>query len=110
VEVRRRAAEAVREIPHILRVYTSDQLAAGLIPKDPMDQRILNGYHAQRASDLFIVPEPYWIFADDKTSHGTPFNYDAHVPVILMGPGIRPGKYPRRIAVNDIAPTLATML
>jgi len=34
----------------------------------------------------------------------------AHVPVIFMGWGIRPGLYHASIAVNDIAPTLATML
>jgi hypothetical protein len=27
-----------------------------------------------------------------------------------MGPGIRPGRYNNAIAVNDVAPTLATML
>jgi arylsulfatase A-like enzyme len=33
-----------------------------------------------------------------------------HVPVILMGPGIKPGRYNGKIEVNDIAPTLANML
>ena len=54
--------------------------------------------------------EPYWLFERSGTSHGTPYNYDTHVPVILMGPGIKPGKYHQRAAVNDIAPTLATLL
>jgi hypothetical protein len=27
-----------------------------------------------------------------------------------MGPGIRPGKYHQSVAVNDIAPTLSTIL
>ena len=44
------------------------------------------------------------------TSHGVPYNYDNHVPVIFFGPGIKPGTYRETIAVNDIAPTLAALL
>jgi hypothetical protein len=109
-EVRRRAAEAVRAIPHILRVYTPEQLARGETLDDQIDRRVRNGFFAKRSSDLFIVAQPYWIFERTGTGHGTPHNYDAHVPVILMGPGIRPGQYARRVMVNDIAPTLATLL
>lgn len=108
--VRRMAAEAAREVPHVARVYTRDQLLSGQLPDDPIDRRMRNGAHPTRLSDLFIVPEPYWVFEDEGTSHGTPYNYDAHVPVILMGPGVRAGRYHRRVAVNDIAPTLATLL
>jgi arylsulfatase A-like enzyme len=32
------------------------------------------------------------------------------VPIIFLGSGIKPGRYDRAVAVNDIAPTLATML
>ncbi|MBK5293047.1 MAG: alkaline phosphatase family protein [Acidobacteriia bacterium] len=110
VEVRRQAAEAVRLIPHILRVYTRDQLAAGMAGQDQVDMRVRAGFQAQRAGDLFIVSEPYWFFEEKGTSHGTPFNYDSHVPVIFMGWGIKAGRFHDRAAVNDIAPTLATLL
>jgi hypothetical protein len=109
-EVRVRAAQAGRDTPHILRVYTSDQLANGQILDDVVDRRVRNGYHAQRAADLFIVAEPYYLFEKSGTSHGTPFNYDTHVPVIFMGPWFKTGKIHRRAAVNDIAPTLAALL
>jgi len=75
-----------------------------------IDRRVRAGFHAGRGSDLFVVSEPYWLFEARGTSHGTPYNYDAHVPVIFMGAGIKPGRYHMRIAVNDIAPTLATFL
>jgi hypothetical protein len=109
-EVREQAAEAVRAFPNVARVYTRDQLSKGQAPGDPMDRRVLNGFHAQRASDLFIVNEPYYMFEEKGTSHGTPYGYDAHVPIVLMGPGIKAGKYLNRAAVNDIAPTLAALL
>jgi arylsulfatase A-like enzyme len=50
------------------------------------------------------------MFATHGTTHGTTFSYDAHVPVIFMGPGIKNGRYNQPVAVNDIAPTLATLL
>jgi hypothetical protein len=109
-EVRRQVAELIRATPHIFRVYTQDQLATGHTLDDQIDRRVRNGFFAQRAADLFIVPEPYWLFEKKGTSHGTPFNYDTHVPVVFLGPGVKAGKYHQRMAVNDIAPTLATLL
>jgi arylsulfatase A-like enzyme len=38
------------------------------------------------------------------------FGYDTHVPVVFMGPGIKAGRFDETISVNDIAPTLATLL
>lgn len=68
------------------------------------------GFYAPRSGDLIALPEPYYIFAASGTTHGTPYNYDTHVPIIFYGPGIRPGLYYDRVAVNDIAPTLAAIL
>jgi arylsulfatase A-like enzyme len=46
----------------------------------------------------------------EGTTHGTPYNYDAHIPLILMGHRVRPGEYSDAVALNDLAPTLATLL
>ena len=54
--------------------------------------------------------DAYWLRATAGTTHGTPYSYDAHIPLVLMGPGITPGGYPRTVALNDLAPTLATLL
>jgi predicted AlkP superfamily pyrophosphatase or phosphodiesterase len=43
------------------------------------------------------------------TSHVSPYNYDQHVPVLLMGFGIQPGEYFQPITPADIAPTLAAL-
>ncbi|MGJ5813555.1 alkaline phosphatase family protein [Paludibaculum fermentans] len=109
-EVQQVAAHAVRNLPHIARVFTREELRRGLSQNDMVGQRAQNGFFYQRASDLVIVPEPYWLFEKSGTSHGTPWNYDAHVPVIFMGPGVKAGKYAGRVCVNDIAPTLTNML
>src|SRR5206468_882164 len=42
--------------------------------------------------------------------HGTPYDDDAHVPLIFFGPGILGGRYAERALVADAAPTLARLL
>jgi hypothetical protein len=110
VDVRRVAADAARTVPHVARVYTRDQLLRGEVGTDRVDQRVLRGFNAARSGDLEIVLEPYWIRGANRATHGSPYNYDAHIPLVLMGPGIRPGAYHQHAALNDLAPTLATLL
>jgi arylsulfatase A-like enzyme len=68
------------------------------------------GFFGPRSGDVFVLQEPYYLFDAAGTTHGTPYDYDNHVPVIFLGPGIKAGRYSNRIAVNDIAPTLAAIL
>jgi hypothetical protein len=108
--VRRDAANAAMKVSHIFRVYTRDQLESGALPRDQVSQRVSNGFNQRRSGDVQFIPDPYWIVANAVATHGSPFAYDAHVPVIFMGVGIHPGKYDQSVAVNDIAPTVATIL
>ena len=109
-EVERVASEAALQQQHIERVYTRAQLASGQVQQDSISRAFSLGFFGPRSGDLFVLQEPYYLFDAAGTSHGTPYDYDNHVPVIFLGPGIKPGKYSTRIAVNDIAPTLAEIL
>jgi hypothetical protein len=104
------AAEAVRKLPYIFRVYTSAQLEHENLSGEPIGELMQRGYYRGRAADLFIVQKPYWLASKDGTSHGTPFSYDTHVPMIFLGSGIRPGRYDENVRTADIAPTLAALL
>ena len=109
-EVRRVAEQAASAVPHVSRVYTWDELHDGRVPGDATSRMIMNSFNARRSADLAFLPDPYWLFSGGATSHSTTYGYDTHVPVIFMGPGVRPGRYDGSITVNDIASTLATML
>ena len=108
--VDRAAAAAALEVPHMFRVYTREQLAAGAVSGDQVSRRVENGFNLRRSADINFIPDPYWTVSNAVSSHGSPFDYDSHVPVIFMGSGIKPGQYDESVAVNDIAPTLATIL
>jgi hypothetical protein len=109
-EEERVAADALRALPHVFRVYTRMQLLSGAILEDKVGIRVRNGFNAARSADLVVIPDPYWMTGASGTTHGTPFDYDSHVPVMFLGGQVRAGRYNRNIAVNDIAPTLATLL
>jgi hypothetical protein len=80
------------------------------VQRDPVGNAVSLGFYAPRFGDLYILQEPYYLFDATGTSHGTPYDYDTHVPLIFYGPGIKKGVYTTRVAVNDVAPTLAQML
>ncbi|MGA2576378.1 MAG: alkaline phosphatase family protein [Bryobacteraceae bacterium] len=108
-EVERTAAEAVRPIAHVFRVYTREMLLNGAVDIQ-VGRRVMNGFYAPRGPDMYVLLEPYWLYGSKGTTHSTTFSYDAHVPVIFMGPGIKLGRFDQQISVNDVAPTLATYL
>ena len=109
-EVDRAAAQALMAMPHVSRVYTREEIAHGRMLQDDIGRLIANGFNVRRGADIEVVMDPYWIISDKPASHTSPYGYDVHVPLIFMGPDIRAGRYDASIAVNDVAPTLATIL
>lgn len=70
-----------------------------------------NGTHAKRSGDIQIVTEPGWFAGSNTgTTHGSPYNYDTHVPFLLYGWGIKKGETLRRTTIADIAPTISALL
>jgi len=58
-----------------------------------------------------VTLEPYDYYAGvTYATHGSPHDYDTHVPVLFYGPAFRPGRYARFTRVVDMAPTLAAVL
>jgi predicted AlkP superfamily pyrophosphatase or phosphodiesterase len=109
-EVERVAADAAMTEKNISRVYTRHDLLAGRIQQDSIGRAQTLSFYGPRSGDVFILPEPYYLIEATGTSHGTPYDYDTHVPVIFYGPQIKPGEFHENISVNDIAPTLSRLL
>jgi hypothetical protein len=65
------------------------------------------------SGDLFVIPRPGVLidpYEGTGTSHGTPWDYDTHVPLIFWGGGITPAAVTRPATPYDIAPTVASWL
>ena len=42
-----------------------------------------------------LIYKPYTIsWGTTGTTHGSPYSYDTHVPVLFYGPSFKPGRYP----------------
>lgn len=80
----------------------------------PLSKHLARAIHSTLSGDLLILPEQLYLFEEMgpayATTHGTPYVYDIHVPVMMSGPGIRAGVYLDRVAPTDIAPTLSLLL
>ncbi|KAA6441575.1 alkaline phosphatase family protein [Dyadobacter flavalbus] len=71
-----------------------------------------NNINAKRSGDLQLIVQPGWFAASygTGTDHGTPYNYDTHVPFLLYGWGVKKGETLRRTTIADIAPTISSLL
>ena len=113
--VARRVAEELRKLPGIAYAVSSHDLSRGAVMDTPVTEAILANFNEDRSGDIYVVFNPQWFVGefDGKSvtgSHGQPWSYDSHVPVIWMGPGIEPGRISRRVETVDVAPTIAAYL
>jgi predicted AlkP superfamily pyrophosphatase or phosphodiesterase len=119
-ECERVVGELSLRMPGVARYFTRAQLQNNLISAaDPIARRVLNGFYSQRSGDVIVVFEPYSILfdlPDDPTdprssaTHGSPYSYDTHVPLIIMGRDFAKGTYTKPATPADIAPTLSSLL
>ncbi len=95
--------------PGIARVFQRDQLRDAAASRDGLLRAAALSYVPQRSGDLVLAMAPGWTFADLGTSHGTANPYDQQVPIVFMGPHLKPGEYREAATPADIAPTLAAL-
>ena len=103
---------AALTVPGIARCFSRSQLLRGATSiTDPIERRALHGFYPARSGDVVMVADPYKYIAETITAtHGSPYSYDTHVPTIIMGAGLTPGRYLEPASPADIAPTLSALL
>jgi hypothetical protein len=107
-KLRAKLAELLREQPQVADVWTRDELL-GQDNRADFAQAWRRTFHPERSSDLLIQLAPGVVSYAEGTGHGTPYEYDQHVPLAIRGPGWS-GVDERRVATVDIAPTIATIV
>lgn len=96
--------------PAIANAFPLPELVTAGLP-EPMRTMFTNGYNVKRGGDIQVVLAPGWIEGGATgTTHGAWYPYDAHIPLVWMGWGIRHGKTNRTVGMTDITPTLAALL
>ncbi len=103
---RQAVVSAVEKVAGVGKVMWASELSS-LAVVDADARAFAQSFNADRNGDLIVLPKPYWLSSSGGTGHGTMHQYDQRVPVILMGAGIKPGRYDVAVTPADIAPTLA---
>ncbi|MDO9185543.1 MAG: alkaline phosphatase family protein [Bacteroidia bacterium] len=70
------------------------------------------GFNAKRSGDVLVNYLPGWVdgYSKTGTTHGSPYSYDTHVPLIFHGWNIQHGSSAEQVYITDVAATLAMML
>jgi predicted AlkP superfamily pyrophosphatase or phosphodiesterase len=108
--VRRAAAAFLARQPDVQLAVAREDLpaldAAGLGPA------VRHSVFGDRSGDVLVVLKPFRVLQSETrgTSHGTPWSYDAEVPLLLLGRGVKPGQYLVPASAVDVAPTLSALL
>jgi predicted AlkP superfamily pyrophosphatase or phosphodiesterase len=98
-----------RKLPGISRVDRFLDLLRADTVNDAIARRWVHQFPANSNVQLVITLTPFSIFSGIVATHGSPRDYDSHVPLIFAGPWFAPGRYTEFVRTVDLAPTLAAI-
>lgn len=94
----------------IERVYTKKEILEGE-SSDKIIFRLQNMIHHEKSPDVISIVSPGYLFRNPHgTSHGSPYDYDTHVPLLFSKTGRSAKRVIERVETVDIAPTIANIL
>ena len=106
-----RFTREVLRLPGVLRVDRVRTLEDRAREGDPIARRWLHSLPPTLPAEAVVTLTPHSVWGDQTMAiHGSPHDYDTHVPLVLWGAGIEPGRRDAFVRVVDIAPTLARLV
>jgi predicted AlkP superfamily pyrophosphatase or phosphodiesterase len=116
-QIAERLAVQIEEDELVEEAYTHHELTLGGAPLDSFAVLYRNSYYPGRAWGVlsrFGVEVRYGegdlvTSFETGTDHGSPYWYDRHVEMMLLGPGVVPGVTDSPVYTVDFAPTLAAL-
>jgi predicted AlkP superfamily pyrophosphatase or phosphodiesterase len=112
-------AEVERDIRDwlLLEEGVADVVSSRDVKKEAASNALLadvaNGIYPSRSGDLTLLLQSGWIEEEDAltaTTHGTPYQYDTHVPVLFWGWRIPNMICDEPVTITEITPTLCQLL
>ena len=111
-EVQEQFAKELMSYGEYSHVYTGEQMWANNYTNG-IPHILQNGYSQERSGDVLTVLNSGYISASTTSkgsTHGSPYPYDTHVPLLFYGKGIKKGETFEKTTIPDIAPTIAALL
>jgi predicted AlkP superfamily pyrophosphatase or phosphodiesterase len=96
----------------IANAYSENLIRQSAYDEGGIKGLVVRGYHPKRCGDVVMVLEPGWYSSGrvQGTTHGSPYAYDTHVPIVFYGKGIKKGSSVTYHSVTDVAPTVSVLL
>lgn len=88
---------------------TRDELLAGN-GGGAFNAAFLKTFHPARSGDVLWAYDPFYLCGGSGTTHGSPWRYDTHVPLMIVGANIQNGAFTRRVSPANLAATVASLL
>jgi len=114
-QAQRLAKEWLLSQRYIAAAATRDELQSG--NGDALFEQLRLSFHPSRSGDVLFVYTPYSIPGSSSanakprgTTHGSPWQYDTNVPLLILGSGVVHGRYDEKVSPAQIAPTLSKLL
>lgn len=97
--------------PDFLFVIDANEVQETTVPQ-PIKERVINGLNRIRSGDIQIITRDNMLpsYSKTGTTHSVWNSYDAHIPLIFMGTGVKQGESNREYHMTDIAPTVSALL
>lgn len=109
--LRAAVAEQLRTLEFVAETFTAEQLLAPGSGDTPYLTLYRRSYVPERSPDVLMrVKEWTLVHLATGTSHGTPYRYDTHVPVLFFGGAVAAKRVDRPVGTVDVAPTLVELL
>ncbi|HEY1191069.1 MAG TPA: alkaline phosphatase family protein [Gemmata sp.] len=103
-------AEWLAKQTGVKAAYTRTALTAGAPADDADAQMVVRSFRPERCGDVYVLLKPYHLPSGalgTGTTHGSPYPYDTHVPMVVYGTGVSPGVRKERASPLAIAAILA---
>jgi predicted AlkP superfamily pyrophosphatase or phosphodiesterase len=100
-------ARAARQVRGVARVDRMRDVRRKDFAADPIARRWAHQIPESSPAELAITLTKYSFWYPAVATHGSPYDLDAHVPIIFYGPWIKPGRYTGFTRTVDMGPTLA---
>ena len=114
-EVERAVAAELVNFPGVALAVSSQALLKGDLADTWLMRSVLRNHDPDRSGDIYIIFAPH-VFINDfdglsvAATHGSPWRYDTHVPVIFAGHEVGSARIVRPVTPYDIAPSLSAYL
>ena len=110
-QLRKHVAERMLAHDAIAVAYTFDEVQAGSL-QGVVFERYQRSFYPNRVGDvMYNGPENHYVTGSRTgTSHGSPYRYDSHVPLVFAGKDIAPGRHDEPARTVDLSATVAVIL